>query len=1031
MTTSSKTAVFTIVSLNYGAFAKTLMHSLQETHPDWDRHVLFVDRCTDLNAISHPLFTATMIEALPLPRIKEFLFRYGIMELNTAAKPYMFSHLRRLGYENIVYIDPDILVVDRLSDVEALLGQGATGVLTPHLTAPLEDERVPSELDIMRAGAYNLGFLALGSTPQADQFIQWWERKLEHGAVSDPAKGLFTDQKWIDLAPGMFDGFAILRNPGYNVAYWNLPHRCVTQQGGKWFANDQALRFFHFSGFDPVNPKPFSKHQDRLTLETIGDAKILALEYARKVIENGLSSSRKTPYAFGQFSNCVGIPNALRVLYRDDTNVRFQAGENPFEAADYFIHGEAGDLPVILRAVWIEHLHLQRAFPDPLGAHRIAYYHWFADKGAIEINIPEAYVLPIRDALKVALETQQKNIAHPIPIHQLPNYKPSIWARGLVFMHKRVTGGQLGHARLSQYQQISNFGDFLRLGYAQFLGSKWAERIGMGSRGHAKFDPLLLNLPYKTSASNPSVIFPRRQSHSFSGIYIEENQRSLWMSKQARFFVKHAPNNKLKIQLGDFSSLFETAFGQSGLKLSVGFNELPRQTIDITAQTFEAEVDIEHMPKQWPAILHLTPSDSFIPKELGLNEDSRQLSILLKSIHLGDQKIFDVTTISGAAKNNSEDINIVAGINLIGYARSEHGIGQSLRQFATALDASRIDYEVIEFNKNNLSRTQDGTLEDKCVEDGKYGINIFHINADQMEEAALHLPSHLFSRYNIGYWHWELPDMLAEHLTGFNNLNEVWVPTSFVQEAVAKMSPIPVIKIPHAIHFEPSNHAVRSYFDLPESKFLFLVMYDFSSYQERKNPDASIRAFELAFKNASDEVGLVIKTQNSQHHQADFQKLKQRLAKYSNVIWIDRTLTRQEVYDLQAVCDCYVSLHRSEGYGLGPAESMFLGKPVIATNWSGNTEFMHQHNSLPVDYQLVKIERDVGVYKAGNTWAEPSVDHAAKLMHQIVNDTELRNRIGKAAAKTMRDEYSPSTIAKRIQQRLNFIQNDIIGKTNI
>jgi len=139
--------------------------------------------------------------------------------------------LRRQGYDRVIYLDPDILVIDRLVDVERLLDEGAAAVVTPHLTAPLDDdELVPSDLHILRAGAYNLGFLALGNLPASDDFIHWWEGKLEHGAASDQARGLFTDQRWVDLAPGMFGEFAILRDVGYNAAYWNLPHRPITRK---------------------------------------------------------------------------------------------------------------------------------------------------------------------------------------------------------------------------------------------------------------------------------------------------------------------------------------------------------------------------------------------------------------------------------------------------------------------------------------------------------------------------------------------------------------------------------------------------------------------------------------------------------------------------------------------------------------------------------------------------------------------------------------------------------------------------------
>lgn len=1021
MTQTKKTAVFTIVSLNYGAFAKTLMSSLQNTHPDWDRHVLFVDRSENEDQLSSELFTAHMVETLPLPKKNEFLFRYGIMELNTAAKPYMFTHLRQLGYEHIIYIDPDIYVFDRLVDVENLLNEGATAVVTPHLTSPITDEKVPSELDIMRAGAYNLGFLALGNQAASDQFITWWEQKLEYGAVSDPAKGLFTDQKWVDLAPGMFGGFAILRDPGYNLAYWNIAQRPVTFANQQWLVNDKPLRFFHYSGFDPLNPKPFSKHQDRLTLETIGQAKELALFYAEKVKEHGLVESRKQKYAFGQFSDGLAIPNCLRVLFRESADVRFQAGENPFESSHFFLHAEIDQLPLILRAVWMEHQHLQRAFPDPLGANRIAYYHWFAEAGGVEIGIPEAFILPIRASLKELQQSVNQDPNNKPLISQMENYRPSIWARGLVFLHKRLTSGKLSHERLTQYQQVTSFIDFFQLGMQQFRISKWAHKIGLGISSNK--DPLKIYLPYNTRTATSSFQQSRRHAAKFSGLYAEKNQHAWWVGRQARFIVKQAVDTKIRIQGIVHGSLLQTVNGQEDLKISIGWNELTRKEVILKSGNFDVEFNVEEQPQQWPATLHIIPSCSFVPKELNINEDTRRLSFQLSLLSFGDIPFFN-------ASEQFQETNIsqiaTPGVNVIGYARSEHGVGQSLRQFTSALKAKNMTYAVIDFNKNNLSRVQDLSSENEIVEEPVHEINVFHINADQMSEAEMHLPSHFFSRYNIGFWHWELPEMLDEHLSGFNMLNEIWVPTGFVQEAIAKRSPIPVVRMPHAIHFEVSPNANRAQFGLPENNFLFLMMYDFSSYQERKNPQATIDAFNLAFPNSEEKIGLVIKTQNAHHHPKDAQALKDHLANRQDIYWINETLTRQEVYDLQSVCDSLVSLHRSEGYGLGPAEAMFLGKPVIATNWSGNTEFMRPQNSLPVDFSLIKITEDIGVYKAGQTWANPDIHHAAQLMKKVVNDEEFRNRIGMAARRTMIEEYSPEKIAVRIQQRLQFIQSQIM-----
>jgi glycosyltransferase involved in cell wall biosynthesis len=257
------------------------------------------------------------------------------------------------------------------------------------------------------------------------------------------------------------------------------------------------------------------------------------------------------------------------------------------------------------------------------------------------------------------------------------------------------------------------------------------------------------------------------------------------------------------------------------------------------------------------------------------------------------------------------------------------------------------------------------------------------------------------------------------------------VPSGFVQDAVAKRSPLPVLRMPHAINFAASPGASRAWFTLPEDKFLFLMMYDFSSYQERKNPQAALDAFFQAFAKQNSRVALVIKTQNAHFHDVDVAAIRDRVMAFKDVIWINETLTRQQTYDLQFVCDAFVSLHHSEGFGLGPAEAMFLGKPVIATNWSGSTEFMHPQNSLPVNYTLVKIDKDVGVYKAGQTWANPDVEHAASLMRQIVDDSRLRSRISAEARRTMREEYSPGIIGQKIRARLEYIQTELLSSPKV
>jgi hypothetical protein len=263
-----RTALVTIVSPNYRHFARVLMQSARRHHPEWDRFVLLVG---DAPAAGDEPFTTIPIDALLLPHARRFYFRYTVLELNTAIKPWVFEHLFALGYDRVLYLDPDVVLYSPLAELDAQPDAFLT--LTPHLTGFIPGDDHPSERTILLAGTYNLGFLAVTRRPPLGAFLRWWQEKLEFQCVVEPGRGLFVDQKWIDLAPGLFDGVRILRHDGYNVAYWNLPQRTVTGAGDDLRVNGQPLRFFHFSGFDPAFPDNVSRHDSRQRLGGAGAAR--------------------------------------------------------------------------------------------------------------------------------------------------------------------------------------------------------------------------------------------------------------------------------------------------------------------------------------------------------------------------------------------------------------------------------------------------------------------------------------------------------------------------------------------------------------------------------------------------------------------------------------------------------------------------------------------------------------------------------------------------------------------------------------
>jgi glycosyltransferase involved in cell wall biosynthesis len=359
------------------------------------------------------------------------------------------------------------------------------------------------------------------------------------------------------------------------------------------------------------------------------------------------------------------------------------------------------------------------------------------------------------------------------------------------------------------------------------------------------------------------------------------------------------------------------------------------------------------------------------------------------------------------------------GVNLIGLARKEIGIGESCRLAAGALEAAGIPFGILNLPGVSAAREMDTTWAHKEMKSAVYRTNIIHLNPDTLRYAYQYFGRGVFrGRFNIGYWHWELPDLPDDFLQGFKLVQEVWAPSAFVCESIARKSPVPVVRIPHGIAPRPLPGIGRDHFGLPHDRFLFLTMYDTNSYRQRKNPQATIAAFQAAFEKNAPEVGLVLKVNNLQSSPSDLGILKQLTAGHDNIYIIDRTLSRREVDSLLDCTDCFVSLHRSEGFGLGLAEAMYLGKPVIGTNWSGNTDFMSESNSCPVRFTIVRVGRNYGPYKAHQHWAEPDIAHAADYMRRLVADSEWRQSIAANGQHTILTEFSPQAVGEMIRRRL-------------
>ncbi|MBZ0158633.1 MAG: glycosyltransferase [bacterium] len=294
----SSVAFFTICSKNFLAYARTLHDSLCVHYPNRPFFVALCDRLDNSIDITELPFEIIEIASLAIPDVEEMAQRYNITEFNTAIKPFVFNYIfTKRGIPTVVYLDPDILVVDRFTEMDQLLENDAEAILTPHILEPAEVAELHDQR-LLLYGVYNLGFLALRHTPRVKKILEWWGRRLQYHCVIKLEEGLFVDQRWADLFPAFIPGTRILDHPGYNVAYWNLPQRRVVLRDGRWFANNQPLRFVHFSGHMLDDHRMFSRHTSEVTLGNIGDLQLLVKEYRRRVFANNHHFYRRLPYAF-------------------------------------------------------------------------------------------------------------------------------------------------------------------------------------------------------------------------------------------------------------------------------------------------------------------------------------------------------------------------------------------------------------------------------------------------------------------------------------------------------------------------------------------------------------------------------------------------------------------------------------------------------------------------------------------------------------------------------------------------------------
>ncbi len=365
--------VFTSVTVNYIPKARVLAKSVKKFHPECKFHLVLSDAVPIwLKLDREPFDSVILIEDLGIPELNSWIFKHSLVEMCTAVKGFAFQYIfDQFQADKVFYFDPDMVVFSRLDSLLEKF-ENSSVVLTPHLTVPEVSEQgiLDNEISCLKHGVYNLGFLAVKSSSAGRKFIDWWSSRLAAFCYDDIGGGLFTDQKWVDLAPCFFTEIHIAVEPIYNVATWNLSSRVAigTIDDGL-LINGESLCFYHFSGFD--------SGAQQAMLDVYG-GKSPALTQLREWYiaacrDEGQEKVGTIPCVYSVFDNGKLIKAKHRYLYRARQDLR-------------------------------------QVFPDPFSTQDIdhSYYHWFEANGS-DID-SDSHHLETKEGLRIALADSRREL---------------------------------------------------------------------------------------------------------------------------------------------------------------------------------------------------------------------------------------------------------------------------------------------------------------------------------------------------------------------------------------------------------------------------------------------------------------------------------------------------------------------------------------------------------------------------------------------------------------------------------------------
>jgi len=1030
----------TICTVNHVHYTRTLLESIRRHHAEATLVVAVVDAARRDAVAIEGAIVLTGRDVLG-DELDYAALKFTASELCCAAKPaaidYVLEHSRA---GKLVYVDSDIHLFAPLETLIAGLDD-ADFVVTPHTIAPMpfpeRDWERPNVHQIVAGGVLNAGLFGLRRGEQSRKFVSDWKwLSTVPGGSAEEFKSM-AEQQAFNLVTSFVERVVVLRDTAYNVAYWNLHDRAVRYSCGedgaeRWTVDGKPLVTFHFSGFPVEGTFALSRHENRYSAWVMPALARLRDYYLSRLRANDRGEAAER-YAFDRFPSGVRIDELMRAIFRTH-ELLFRADASAWESPEGEAHfarmllspvAYTGSLvPVLIQR--IRDIRPDLAVLGDVSLDPTSLVNWMLVGGAREYGNTELFdlhrpVVPTHDGAMLLSWLHRKwpglfaGLARPMRgdrqefLARLARVDPHAEGQVRACANELyLVGGVEGVRRFVEKRAdlLANFPDLLFADAPAFV--KWLRQ----NRLKQHFLPVEAIDAFESCAgrslarvySYVSRSWPMMEAWPLALVGEASDALSRELLRHGRHTAEYGSDDVEMF-------LWMMARDPSvGLPLTL---ELPiHATRHPSSRSAEGQDEIlaplrEHDPRFADALaayrLRYPPAPDPMPPS---RRTSRDVSVIARI---------------GRSRRVGSTLDLVApGANVFGYHRSAIGLGQWSRSLVEALRAVRCRTSPVTLT--NLAMDRDIVPDDFIRRyDTRHGTNIFVSYPHMPDSLLLTMPDEVVAGHrNVAHLAWEQSEGTHYWKDVYAEFDQVWAISDFCARSLATILEREVHSVPCVVDvasFPPASS--RELHSLDPDAYTFLYIYDANSSTERKNPEAAVDAFRRAFR-ADDDVRLVIKATNGGRigNRARLRRLLDAARADARIEIRVEEMERARLYGLISVADCYVSLHRCEGFGYTCAESMAYGRPVIATGYSGNMQFMNESNSYPVRYREVEVETEEGPFQRGSVWAEADRTHAAELMRYVYENRDEAAMRGAKGRETIQRELSPASIGARIEALL-------------